>query len=121
MLKKFSILLIAGILIGCTNIDDLVGKKDGGPIREIGGEPEIPGETKVVENAPVDDGKIVNKEANNENIKEYLSIVKGNLKGSVKKVEDSVKNDYTVGLGETLIFPLDNERAINSVDRKSVV
>jgi len=112
MLKKFSILLIAGILIGCTNIDDLVGKKDGGPIREIGGEPEIPGETKVVENAPVDDGKIVNKEANNENIKEYLSIVKGNLKGSVKKVEDSVKNDYTVGLGETLIFPLDNEKAI---------
>ena len=111
MLKKFSILLIAGILIGCTNIDDLVGKKDGGPIREIGGEPEIPGETKVVENAPVDDGKIVNKEANNENIKEYLSIVKGNLKGSVKKVEDSVKNDYTVGLGETLIFPLDNEKA----------
>ena len=72
MLKKFLILLIAGILIGCTNIDDLVGKKDGGPIREIGGEPEIPGETKVVENAPVDDGKIVNKEANNENIKEYL-------------------------------------------------
>ena len=112
MLKKFLILLIAGILIGCTNIDDLVGKKDGGPIREIGGEPEIPGETKVVENAPVDDGKIVNKEANNENIKEYLSIVKGNLKGSVKKVEDSVKNDYTVGLGETLIFPLDNEKAI---------
>ena len=112
MLKKFSILLIAGILIGCTNIDDLVGKKDGGPIREIGGEPEIPGETKVVENAPVDDGKIVNKEANNENIKEYLSIVKGNLKGSVKKVEDSIKNDYTVGLGETLIFPLDNEKAI---------
>ena len=112
MLKKFSILLIAGILIGCTNIDDLVGKKDGGPIREIGGELEIPGETKVVENAPVDDGKIVNKEANNENIKEYLSIVKGNLKGSVKKVEDSVKNDYTVGLGETLIFPLDNEKAI---------
>ena len=112
MLKKFSILLIAGILIGCTNIDDLVGKKDGGPIREIGGEPEIPGETKVVENAPVDDGKIVNKEANNENIKEYLSIVKGNLKGSVKKVEDSVENNYTVGLGETLIFPLDNERAI---------
>ena len=112
MLKKFSILLIAGILIGCTNIDNLVGKKDGGPIREIGGEPEIPGETKVVENAPVDDGKIVNKEANNENIKEYLSIVKGNLKGSVKKVEDSVKNDYTVGLGETLIFPLDNEKAI---------
>ena len=112
MLKKFSILLIAGILIGCTNIDDLVGKKDGGPIREIGGEPEIPGETKVVENTPVDDGKIVNKEANNENIKEYLSIVKGNLKGSVKKVEDSVKNDYTVGLGETLIFPLDNEKAI---------
>ena len=112
MLKKFSILLIAGILIGCTNIDDLVGKKDGGPIREIGGEPEIPGETKVVENAPVDDGKIVNKEANNENIKEYLSIVKGNLKGSVKKVEDSVKNDYTVGLGETLIFPLDKEKAI---------
>ena len=112
MLKKFSILLIAGILIGCTNIDDLVGKKDGGPIREIGGEPEIPGKTKVVENAPVDDGKIVNKEANNENIKEYLSIVKGNLKGSVKKVEDSVKNDYTVGLGETLIFPLDNEKAI---------
>ena len=112
MLKKLSILIVAGILVGCTNIDDLVGKKDGGPIREIGGEPQIPGETKIVENVPVDDGKVISKEANNENIKEYLSIVKGNLKGSVKKVEDSVKNDYTVGLGETLIFPLDNERAI---------
>ena len=112
MLKKLSILVVAVILVGCTNIDDLVGKKDGGPIREIGGEPQIPGETKIVENVPVDDGKVISKEANNENIKEYLSIVKGNLKGSVKKVEDSVKNDYTVGLGETLIFPLDNERAI---------
>jgi len=112
MLKKLSILVVAGILVGCTNIDNLGGKKDSGPIREIGGEPQIPGETKIVENIPVDDGKVINKEANNENIKEYLSIVKGNLKGSIKKVEDSVKNDYTVGLGETLIFPLDNEKAI---------
>lgn len=112
MLKKLSILIVAGILVGCTNIDNLGGKKDSGPIREIGGEPQIPGETKIVENTSVDDGKVISKEANNENIKEYLSIVKGNLKGSVKKVEDSVKNDYTVGLGETLIFPLDNERAI---------
>ena len=113
MLKKLSILLVAGILVGCTNVDDLVsGKRDSGPIREIGGEPQIPVETKVVKNVPVDDGKVVNKEANNENIKEYLSIVKGNLKGSVKKVEDSVENNYTVGLGETLVFPLDNERAI---------
>ena len=112
MLKKLSILIVVGILVGCTSIDNLVGKKDSGPIREIGGEPQIPGETKIVENVSVDDGKVINKEANDENIKEYLSIVKGNLKGSVKKVEDSVKNDYTVGLGETLIFPLDNERAI---------
>ncbi|WP_338946890.1 hypothetical protein KST17_02740 [Fusobacterium canifelinum] len=112
MLKKLSILIVTGILVGCTNIDNLGGKKDSGPIREIGGEPQIPGETKIVENTSVDDGKVISKEANNENIKEYLSIVKGNLKGSVKKVEDSVKNDYTVGLGETLIFPLDNERAI---------
>ena len=112
MLKKLSVLIVAGILVGCTNIDNLGGKKDSGPIREIGGEPQIPGETKIVEDVPTDDGKVVNKEANNENIKEYLSIVKGNLKGSIKKVEDSVKNDYTVGLGETLVFPLDNERAI---------
>ena len=112
MLKKLSVLIVAGILVGCTNIDNLGGKKDSGPIREIGGEPQIPGETKIVEDVPTDDGKVVNKEANNENIKEYLSIVKGNLKGSVKKVEDSVKNDYTVGLGETLIFPVDNEKAI---------
>jgi len=113
MLKKLSILVVAGILVGCTNVDDLVsGKKDSGPIREIGGEPQIPVETKIVEDVPTDDGKVVNKEANNENIKEYLSIVKGNLKGSVKKVEDSVENNYTVGLGETLVFPLDNERAI---------
>ena len=113
MLKKLSIFIVAGILVGCTNVDDLVsGKKDSGPIREIGGEPQIPGETKIVEDVPTDDGKVVNKEANNENIKEYLSIVKGNLKGSVKKVEDSVENNYTVGLGETLVFPLDNERAI---------
>ena len=112
MLKKLSVLIVAGILVGCTNIDNLGGKKDSGPIREIGGEPQIPGETKIVEDVPTDDGKVVNKEANNENIKEYLSIVKGNLKGSVKKVEDSVENNYTVGLGETLVFPLDNERAI---------
>ena len=112
MLKKLSILVVAGILVGCANIDNLVGKKDGGPIREIGGEPQIPGETKIVEDVPVDDGKVISKEANNENIKEYLSIVKGNLKGSVKRVEDNVKNDYTVGLGETLIFPVDNEKAI---------
>ena len=113
MLKKLSVLIVAGILVGCTNVDDLVsGKRDSGPIREIGGEPQIPGETKIVEDVPTDDGKVVNKEANNENIKEYLSIVKGNLKGSVKKVEDSVENNYTVGLGETLVFPLDNERAI---------
>mgnify|MGYP001018839053 CR=1 FL=1 len=112
MLKKLSILVVAGILVGCTNIDNLGGKKDSGPIREIGGEPQIPGETKIVEEVPVDEGKVISKEANNENIKEYLSIVKGNLKGSIKKVEDSVENNYTVGLGETLIFPLDNERAI---------
>ena len=112
MLKKLSIFIVAGILVGCTNIDNLGGKKDSGPIREIGGEPQIPVETKIVEDVPTDDGKVVNKEANNENIKEYLSIVKGNLKGSVKKVEDSVENNYTVGLGETLVFPLDNERAI---------
>jgi len=112
MLKKLSVLIVAGILVGCTNIDNLGGKKDSGPIREIGGEPQIPGETKIVEDVPTDDGKVVNKEANNENIKEYLSIVKGNLKGSVKKVENSVENNYTVGLGETLVFPLDNERAI---------
>ena len=112
MLKKLSILVVAGILVGCANIDNLVGKKNGGPIREIGGEPQIPGETKIVEDVPVDDGKVISKEANNENIKEYLSIVKGNLKGSVKRVEDNVKNDYTVGLGETLIFPVDNEKAI---------
>ena len=112
MLKKLSVLIVAGILVGCTNIDNLGGKKDSGPIREIGGEPQIPGETKIVEDVPTDDGKVVNKEANNENIKEYLSIVKGNLKGSVKKVEDSVENNYTVGLGETLVFPLDNEKAI---------
>ena len=112
MLKKLSVLIVAGILVGCTNIDNLGGKKDSGPIREIGGEPQIPGETKIVEDVPTDDGKVVNKEANNENIKEYLSIVKENLKGSVKKVEDSVENNYTVGLGETLIFPLDNEKAI---------
>ena len=112
MLKKLSVLIVAGILVGCANIDNLGGKRDSGPIREIGGEPQIPGETKIVEDVPTDDGKVVNKEANNENIKEYLSIVKGNLKGSVKKVEDSVENNYTVGLGETLVFPLDNERAI---------
>ena len=111
MLKKLSILVVAVILVGCANVDNLLGKKSGGPIREIGGEPQIPGETKI-ENNIVDDGKVINKEANNQNIKEYLSIVKGNLKGSIKKVEDSVENNYTVGLGETLIFPLDNEKAI---------
>ena len=97
MLKKLSIFIVAGILVGCTNIDNLGGKKDSGPIREIGGEPQIPVETKIVEDVPTDDGKVVNKEANNENIKEYLSIVKGNLKGSVKKVEDSVKTIILLG------------------------
>ena len=101
MLKKLLMALIAIILVGCSNLD-FNSRKDNGPVREIGMETEI-------ENNKVE---AISKKANNENIKEYLSIVKSNLKGSVKKVEDSVKNDYTVGLGETLIFPLDNERAI---------
>ena len=101
MLKKLLVALIAIILVGCSNLD-FNSRKDNGPVREIGMETEI-------ENNKVE---VISKKANNENIKEYLSIVKSNLKGSVKKVEDSIKNDYTVGLGETLIFPLDNERAI---------
>ena len=101
MLKKLLVALIAIILVGCSNLD-FNSRKDNGPVREIGMETEI-------ENNKVE---AISKKANNENIKEYLSIVKSNLKGSVKKVEDSVKNDYTVGLGETLIFPLGNERAI---------
>ena len=101
MLKKLLVALIAIILVGCSNLD-FNSRKDNGPVREIGMETEI-------ENNKVE---AISKKANNENIKEYLSIVKSNLKGSVKKVEDSVKNDYTVGLGETLIFPLDNEKAI---------
>ena len=101
MLKKLLVALIAIILVGCSNLD-FNSRKDNGPVREIGMETEI-------ENNKVE---AISKKANNENIKEYLSIVKSNLKGSVKKVEDSVKNDYTVGLGETLIFPLDNKRAI---------
>ena len=101
MLKKLLVALIVIILVGCSNLD-FNSRKDNGPVREIGMETEI-------ENNKVE---AISKKANNENIKEYLSIVKSNLKGSVKKVEDSVKNDYTVGLGETLIFPLDNERAI---------
>lgn len=101
MLKKLLVALIAIILVGCSNLD-FNNRKDNDPIKEIGMETEI-------ENNKVE---AISKKANNENIKEYLSIVKSNLKGSVKKVEDSVKNDYTVGLGETLIFPLDNERAI---------
>ena len=101
MLKKLLVALIAIILVGCSNLD-FNSRKDNGPVREIGMETEI-------ENNKVE---AISKKANNENIKEYLSIVKGNLKGSIKKVEDSVKNDYTVGLGETLVFPLDNERAI---------
>ena len=101
MLKKLLVALIAIILVGCSNLD-FNSRKDNGPVREIGMETEI-------ENNKVE---AISKKANNENIKEYLSIVKSNLKGSVKKVEDSIKNDYTVGLGETLIFPLDNERAI---------
>ena len=101
MLKKLLVALIAIILVGCSNLD-FNSRKDNGPVREIGMETEI-------ENNKVE---AISKKANNENIKEYLSIVKGNLKGSVKKVEDSVENNYTVGLGETLIFPLDNERAI---------
>ena len=43
MLKKLSILVVAVILVGCANVDNLLGKKSGGPIREIGGEPQIPG------------------------------------------------------------------------------
>lgn len=38
MLKKLLILVVVGILVGCVNIDNLVGKRSGGLIREIGGE-----------------------------------------------------------------------------------
>lgn len=108
MLKKLSILMITGILVACSGLDNLSERKHSGPIKEIKGELEIPKEKKIEDN----DTKIISKEISDENIREYLSIIKNNLKNSIKKVDDNIKNDYTIDLGETLIFPLDNEKAL---------
>ena len=38
-----------------------------------------------------------------ENVNDYLTIIKANLRTSAKKVDDNIKNQYTVPIGETLV------------------
>ena len=124
MLKKLSITLVAIVFVGCYNLDNVGGKNSGGSIREIeiagsqqktgGTATPTPNTTNVgtVETKPQQEEKIVSVDVNDENVNDYLTIIKANLRTSAKKVDDNIRNQYTVPIGETLVFPVDNEKAI---------
>lgn len=119
MLKKLAITLVAVVFVGCYNLDNIGGKSSGGSIREIeiAGSQQTGGTTapttgETVETRPQQEEKIVSVDVNDENVNDYLTIIKSNLRTSAKKVDDNIKNQYTVPIGETLVFPVDNERAI---------
>jgi len=118
MLKKLAITLVAVVFVGCYNLDT-VGGKSGGSIREIeiAGSQQTGGTTTpttggTVETRPQQEEKIVSVDSTDENVNDYLTIIKSNLRTSAKKVDDNIKNQYTVAIGETLVFPVDNEKAI---------
>ena len=120
MLKKLAITLIAVVFVGCYNLDNISGKSSGGSIREIeiAGSQQTGGTTTptttggTVETRPQQEEKIVSVDSTDENVNDYLTIIKSNLRTSAKKVDDNIKNQYTVAIGETLVFPVDNEKAI---------
>ena len=121
MLKKLAITLVAVIFVGCYNLDNIGGKSSGGSIREIeiAGSQQTGGTTtpsptngETVETKPQQEEKIISVDVNDENVNDYLTIIKANLRTSAKKVDDNIKNQYTVPIGETLVFPVDNEKAI---------
>ena len=119
MLKKLAITLVAVVFVGCYNLDNIGGKSSGGSIREIeiAGSQQTGGTTTpttggTVETKPQQEEKIVSVDVNDENVNDYLTIIKSNLRTSAKKVDDNIRNQYTVPIGETLVFPVDNERAI---------
>ena len=123
MLKKLAITLVAVVFVGCYNLDNVGGKSSGGSIREIeiAGSQQTGGTTaptpntttgETVETKPQQEEKIVSVDVNDENVNDYLTIIKSNLRTSAKKVDDNIKNQYTVPIGETLVFPVDNEKAI---------
>ena len=123
MLKKLAITLVAVVFVGCYNLDNVGGKSSGGSIREIeiagsqqtgGTTAPTPNTTTVgtVETKPQQEEKIVSVDVNDENVNDYLTIIKSNLRTSAKKVDDNIRNQYTVPIGETLVFPVDNEKAI---------
>ena len=123
MLKKLAITLVAVVFVGCYNLDNVGGKSSGGSIREIeiAGSQQTGGTTaptpntttgETVETKPQQEEKIISVDVNDENVNDYLTIIKANLRTSAKKVDDNIKNQYTVPIGETLVFPVDNERAI---------
>ena len=123
MLKKLAITLVAVVFVGCYNLDNVGGKSSGGSIREIeiagsqqtgGTTAPTPNTTTVgtVETKPQQEEKIISVDVNDENVNDYLTIIKANLRTSAKKVDDNIKNQYTVPIGETLVFPVDNEKAI---------
>ena len=104
-------------------MDNVGGKSSGGSIREIeiAGSQQTGGTTtptpntttgETVETRPQQEEKIVSVDSTDENVNDYLTIIKSNLRTSAKKVDDNIRNQYTVPIGETLVFPVDNEKAI---------
>ena len=125
MLKKLSLTICAVLLVGCTNLGsgDLLSKigigapQDNGPIREISTQKDSEFKTNEDTKKQVKTGEkktvvTEDRNVNSQNINKYLSEIKTNLKNSIKMNDSSVKNSYSVYLGETLVFPLDNENSI---------
>ncbi len=121
MLKKLAITLLAVVFVGCYNLDNIGGKSSRGSIREIeiagsqqtdGTATPSPTNVGTVETKPQQEEKIISVDATDENVNDYLTIIKSNLRTTTQKVDNDVKNQYTVAIGETLIFPIENEKAI---------
>ena len=115
MLKKLAITLVALVFVGCYNLDSLINGNNGGPIREIeieGSQQKGRNTTNEIVETKTQEEKTVSVNVTNENVNDYLTIIKSNLRTSAKKVDINIKSRYTVPIGETLIFPLENEKAI---------
>ena len=115
MLKKLAITLVALVFVGCYNLDSLINGNNGGPIREIeieGSQQKGRNTTNEIVETKTQEEKAISVNVTNENVNDYLTIIKSNLRTSAKKVDINIKSRYTVPIGETLIFPLENEKAI---------
>lgn len=133
-IKKILIFCSALFLGACTNLDFGLNKQSTGPVKEIKTLNDSPygdeNNSKKIENQKIEKEEVVKKQdfssiskkTTNESINEYLGEIKTNLKTEVQSVQDEIKNNYIVYMGETLVIPLQNENSlkVTSVPRNAI-